>query len=180
MTSISTAVILMYSAPVFVLIYSIIFFKEKITPKKLIAVIFILVGCGLVSGIIGDIKFDLLGIIVGLLSGISYALYNIFTKIEMHNNSNPLTVSFYNFAVMSLAALIICDAPKLITLFSKNPVFTFPMAIGLGICTCVLPYFLYTLGIKSLPAGVASALGIVEPMSATIFSVLLFGEKLTV
>ena len=33
---------------------------------------------------------------------------------------------------------------------------------------------------KDLPAGTASALGIVEPMAATVFSIVIFREKVTV
>ena len=41
-------------------------------------------------------------------------------------------------------------------------------------------YFLYTMSMKDLPAGVAAAMGIMEPLSATVFSILLLGEKLSV
>ena len=51
--------------------------------------------------------------------------------------------------------------------------------IGLGICTFVLPYFLYTLSMRDLPAGTASALSIIEPLAATLFSVIIFKEKLS-
>ena len=40
--------------------------------------------------------------------------------------------------------------------------------------------FIQTLGLKELPAGVASSLGIIEPMSATVFSVVFFNENLSV
>ena len=53
-----------------------------------------------------------------------------------------------------------------------------PLLIGMGICTCVIPYFLYALSMKELSAGTASALGIIEPMAATVYSVVLFREKL--
>ena len=38
--------------------------------------------------------------------------------------------------------------------------------------TFVIPYFLYTLSLKYLPAGTASALSIVEPMAATVFGII--------
>ena len=49
-----------------------------------------------------------------------------------------------------------------------------------GIVTCFLPYFLYNLAMKDLPAGTASALGIVEPMAATVFSIVIFKEEVSV
>ena len=48
--------------------------------------------------------------------------------------------------------------------------------IGIGIFTFVLPYFFYTLSMRDLPAGTASALSIIEPLAATLFSAIIFGE----
>ena len=109
MTSVSTAVILMYTAPVFVTVFSAIFFKEKFTTVKLISLVGMLVGCMLVAGIIGNVKFDLVGILVGFASGISYAIYNILTKIAMIKNNNPVTTSIYSYAFMTVTALIITN-----------------------------------------------------------------------
>jgi len=137
-----------------------------------------LIGCGLVSGIIGGLKFDLVGIVFGLLSGICYSAYNIFTKIAMRNKSNPFSATFYCFMFATLAGIIMSnpwDIPQCIVV---NPTINLPLAIGLGICTCILPYFMYTLALREIPAGTASALSILEPMSATMFSVMLLGEKL--
>lgn len=178
LTSVSTAVILMYSAPILVMIYSILFLGEKLTFLKKISIITMLIGCCLVSGVIGGLKFDLWGIVIGGMAGVSYAIYNIVTKIEMRNGSNPLSATFYCFTFAAIIALFVCEPTKISSLIAKNPPTIVLLIIGLGICTCVLPYFLYTLSLKELPAGTASALGIIEPLSATIFSVVFFKESL--
>ena len=54
-----------------------------------------------------------------------------------------------------------------------------PLIVGIGVFTCILPYVFYTLGLRDVPAGTATALGIIEPLSATVFSVAFLGEKLT-
>lgn len=180
MTSVSTAVILMYTAPIFVTVFSAIFFKEKFTTVKLISLFGMLVGCMLVAGIIGNIKFDLVGILVGLASGISYAIYNILTKIAMIKNNNPVTTSIYSYAFMTVTALIITNPVDIVVTANAQPLYSYPLLIGLGVFTFILPYFLYTLAMKNLPAGTASALGITEPMFATIFSVTILGETLSI
>lgn len=180
LTSISTAVVLMYTAPIFVMIYSVAFLGERLTKLKFVSIVGMILGCGLVSGIIGGLKFDLLGIIFGFLSGISYSAYNIFTKINMRNNANPITATFYCFLFASIIGFFISnsrDLPILMELDLKN---TIPLCIGLGLFTCILPYFLYTLALKEIPAGTAASLGIIEPLSATVFSVVLFKEPLTI
>ena len=178
MTSVSTAVVLMYTAPIYVMVYSVLFWKEKLTKLKTVSVICMLIGCCLVSGIVGGFAFHPTGILIGALSGIAYASYNILTKISMRQQIAPISVTLYSFLFMSLISLFVSEPPKLAENVSAAPAVTVPMLIGLGICTFVIPYFLYTLAMKDLSAGTASALGIVEPMAATLFSVVIFKEPL--
>lgn len=177
-SSVSTAVVLMYTAPVIVMAYSVAFLGEKFTRLKGISVACMLIGCGLVSGLIGGLKFSVWGVVSGLLSGISYSAYNIFTKIQMRKKSNPLSASMYCFIFMSLIALCASNPQEIPALVSQNPFEILPVLLGLGVGTALFPYVLYTLALKELPVGTASALGIIEPMSATVFSVVLLGEPL--
>ncbi|MBQ4517307.1 MAG: EamA family transporter [Clostridia bacterium] len=179
-SSVSMAVVLMYTAPVFVMVYSVLFLGERLTKMKLCALIGMLVGCCLVSGIAGGVKINIPGIVTGLASGIFYSAYNIFTKIQMRNRSNPVSASMYCFVFMSIIALSMADLPSMMTMTAQTPGKIIPLFIGIGVCVCLLPYFLYTLALKDLPAGTASALGILEPMVATVFSVVLYHEKLSV
>lgn len=179
-TSIATAVVLMYTAPVIVMVFSVLFLGEKLTKLKTVSVACMLVGCGLVSGIIGGLKFHPLGILLGFLSGISYAAYNIVTKVTVSKGSKPMSASLYSFLVMALIAVPIADPVEIVTLCAQKSAFLIPMALGTGICTFVVPYVLYTLALKDLDAGSASALSIVEPMAATVFGMIFFKEMLTV
>jgi len=178
-TSISTAVVLMYTAPIFVMIYSVMFLGEKLNPKKAVAVLTMLVGCGLVSGIIGGLEFDAMGIAVGFMSGIAYSAYNILTKIQMRNNSNPMSAILYCFLFAVLIGTFACDIGEIPKSIGTAPRITLPLVVGMGLATCIAPYFLYTLAMKKIPAGTAASLGIIEPMAATLFSVMLFGEELS-
>lgn len=179
LTSVSTAVVLMYTAPVFVMIYSVTFLGEKLSPMKLIAVIGMMVGCALTSGIIGGLKIDVLGILIGLLSGISYTAYNIIVKIEMQKGINPVKANFYCFLFALFVGMVVAKPVGIIDCIRQNPPVVISLSLGVGLIACIIPYFLYTIGLREIPAGTASSLGIVEPMSATILSVLVLGEKLS-
>lgn len=176
MTSTSTAVVLMYTAPIYVMLYSVLFMGERFSKLKLAALVMMLVGCCLVSGIITGLKFDVLGILVGVLTSIVYAGYNILTKVSMQHKLEPVTVTLYSFLFMSLISLSVCDPVGLAKNIVYAPMPTVPLCIGLGIVTFVMPYFLFTWSMKHLPAGIASALSVVEPMAATVFSAVLFAE----
>ena len=63
----STAAILLYTSPIWVMVLAIIFLKEKFSVQKLIALVLAFAGCVLVSGFGG--KVTVVGILVGLGSG---------------------------------------------------------------------------------------------------------------
>lgn len=178
-TSVATSVVLMYIAPIFVMIYSVIYFKEKFTRLKAAAVICIIFGCVFVSGVIGGFKFDLYGVTMGLLSGVTYGAYNIVTKIAMRQNYRPLSINVYSFITMGILAAAFGDVGRIVEIASRDPMKIIPLIIGIGICTCTLPYSLQTFCLKELPAGVASSLGVIDPLASTIYSVVLLGDKLS-
>ena len=176
MTSTSTAVVLMYTAPVYVMLFSVIFLGEGFSKLKGIALALMLVGCCLVSGIITGLKFNVWGILLGILTSFIYAAYNILTKISVQKKREPVTVTLYSFFFMSVIAICVCDPVGLISNVSASPMPTVPLCVGLGIATFVMPYYFLTWSMKHLSAGTASALSIVEPMAATVFSAVLFSE----
>lgn len=176
MTSTSTAVVLMYTAPIYVMLFSVLFLGERFSKGKVVALIMMLLGCCLVSGIITGLKFNVWGILVGILTSFVYAAYNVLTKVSMQRKLNAITVTLYSFMFMCIIALSICKPLDLIENIASAPMPTIPLCIGLAIATFVLPFFLFTLSMKYLPAGIASALSVVEPMAATVFSAVLFLE----
>jgi len=179
MTSVSTAVVLMYTAPVIVMAYSVAFMGEKLTNLKAVSVICMIAGCALSSGAVGGMKFNFNGVLIGLASGISYSAYNIVTKIQMKKKCNPLTANIYCFLFVAVIALLVSHPFEIVTVATNKPL-SILLMVGCGLCTGVIPYFLYTVALKALPAGTVSALGVVEPMAATIFSVVLLGERLNI
>lgn len=175
-TSVSTAVVLMYTAPVFVMAYSVAFLGEKLNKRKTLSVVIMLLGCVFVSGVIGGGKFNLEGITAGLLSSVAYSVYNIACKIQMKKKTNPLTANFYSFLFMLLTALITTNPVKIISVMSVNSSYIGILFVMMGIATCVLPYFFYSLSLRNLPVGTAASLGVVEPMSATLYGILFLNQ----
>lgn len=178
--SVSVAVMLMYTAPIFVMTYSVLFLGEKLTLPKLISIIFVFVGCALISGVFGGVEFNLWGVVTGLLSGISYSAYNIIAKVQISKKGNPISASVYCYIFMALMSFCFADIHGIFTIANTSPLYLYSLILGVGIFTVTLPYSLYTLSLKYIPVGTASALGIIEPMTATLFSVVLFNEPLSV
>ncbi len=178
-SSIATGVVLMYTAPVYVMLFSVLFFSERLSRLKLFSVVCMLIGCCLVAGVVGGMEINAEGVLFGVLSGLSYAAYNIITKLEMRKKYSPVSATLYNFLVVSIIGLCLSEPASLVVHIGIKPEITLPLVVAMGVATCFMPYILYTIAMKTLPAGTASALAVVEPMSATVFG-LMIGEALTV
>ncbi len=174
-TSLSTAAILLYTAPIWVLTASVIFYGEKLTVKKITALICAFIGCICVSGV-SSANVSVSGILCGLGSGLSYSLYSIIGKYAL-KKYQPLTVTVYSFIVAAIGSVFLADMPKVITLVADNFNLSILLNIlGIGLVTVFVPYLCYTLGLKHIPAGKAAIMASVEPMVATIAGIFAYGE----
>jgi drug/metabolite transporter (DMT)-like permease len=178
-TSISIAAILLYTAPAFVTIFSRILFKELITPRKMAALLITLLGCAFVIGIFTNTNesISLYGIILGLGSGLFYALYSIFGKFALRKYDS-LTVSVYTFVFAAIAITPFSGLWTVLPLFATLEVWLY--IIGLGFLSTMLAYLLYTKGLNAVESSRASIIATVEPVIAAILSFLVFDETLNV
>ncbi len=179
-TSPSTAAVLMYMAPVYVLIFSVIFFHEHFTPAKGISIFVMLVGCALVSGVVGGLAFDFVGMLFSFLSGVCYAAYSLFAKLAAKQEKDTVSLSIYSYFAMAIVSLFFAKPVEMAGFIAKEPAKSIPLLVGIGLVTFVIPYFLYTVSFRRLPAGTVSALAVLEPLAATLYSVFFLGERLTV
>ena len=172
----STAAILLYTSPIWVMVLAIIFLKEKITIRKVIALILAFIGCVMVSGFGG--KVSAIGILVGLGSGLGYGLYSIFGTFALRKYS-PFTVTTYTFLIAGLGSILVANPMDLADKISKTE--NKPGLLGFvlltSVVTAVIPFLLYTLGLNRTTAGKAAVLATVEPAAATLFGFFVMGEK---
>lgn len=170
--SLGTACILMYTAPVFIMLLSALLFKEKITPVKLLCLVFALLGCILISG--GG-SVTPLGLIFGLGSGLGYGLYSIFSVYALKKYSF-LTATFYAFVFSMVSLLPFTDFGKISSSVSTDGT-ALLLFLGLSLLITVLPYIIYTCGLRVVPASEASVIACIEPIVATLVGVFAFNQK---
>ncbi len=178
-SSMSVAAVLLYTSPVFVMLLSRFLFKDAITYKKLVAIVLCVAGCALVAGLVGSTTaISTKAFLYGIGSGVGYALYSIFSKFALKRGYNSLTITFYTFVFAFMGLLFFADVPLVTTTVFK----TVPNAatgVLIGLASAVLPYVFYTKGLESVEAGKASVIASVEPVCATLISVIFYGEKLS-
>lgn len=170
------AVILLYTSPVFVMLLSMPLFKEKITYKKLIAVVLTVAGCVFVSGAAGGQSIGFVGIVLGICSGLGYALYSIFSRYALQRNYNSMTISFYTFLFCGLGCLPFASPVSMALSLSPKAVL---YSLGLGVVCCVMPYILYTKGLEYVDNTRASVIVAVEPVVASLIGVFVYNESVT-
>lgn len=176
LSGMATAALLLYTAPLFVMLISLLIFKEKFTIRKFIALICTLCGCTLIIGIQEHgVRLNWAITITGLASGIGYALYTIFTKFAVVRNYHPLTITTYTFLGCAITS----------NLINKNFPYqqiNFQGWIGIAglvfICSLCANYF-FTKGMASIDASYASIIATIEPMVAAILGILIFKEDIS-
>lgn len=177
-TSLSTAAVLLYTSPVFVMIMSVLFLGERFTATKGVAVVCAFLGCFLVVGA-KDARVTPLGLLVGIGAGITYASYSIFGTFAL-KKYKPLTVTTYAFLIGAVAMLVLGDIKGVEAVFaaSQTPVKIVFAALGSGLVTAVLPFMFYTAGLKTVPADKAAIIACAEPLTASVLGLILYHEKL--
>ena len=172
----SVASILCYTAPAFVTLLSALIFKEKITRKTIVAMGLALCGCAFVSGIGSGGNLSSFGLMLGVLSGFIFALYSIFSRFAINRGYSAWTITFYSFLLCILVGAFFCDWNSILTVMAVPK--HWPWALGLGIISGFAPYVLYSLSLERIKGSIASILITVDPVVATVFSVVLFHEPL--
>ena len=175
----STAAILLYTSPIWIMLMSMLFFREKLNRIKLIALALAFAGCVLVSGISGE-GLTLTGLLLGLGSGIGYGLYSILGTIALRKYS-PYTVTTYTFLFAAAGSWLVCQPADMISKLSAADHLTglLLFCVLTGLVTAVIPFLAYTLGLRTVEASRAGILATVEPLVATLVGILVFSEPLT-
>ncbi len=177
MISLSTAVVLLYTAPTFVMILSVLFFGERFTWIKGLCLVLCIGGSALVSGIAGGLDTNTMGIVMGLISGVGYALYSIFNGVIL-KKYHPFTSIFYSFLIAGIAGAFSCDMRATVGLCVMSREALFWM-LSAGIVTSFLAYVAYTTALQFLRPSRAAIIASLEPVVATLAGVFLYGERVS-
>lgn len=117
---------------------------------------------------------DLLGVLAALAAAASYAVYTVFgaqLSRDGHDSSAVLSAAFALGAVLLVPFLSQAG-----WLFSGPGIV---LAGWLGLAATTVAYLLFGLGLRVLQPGHIATLTLLEPVGATLWGVLLLGERLT-
>lgn len=173
----SVAVVLLYTSPVFVMLLSALFFKERVTLRKTVALVLTFGGCIATAGLLGGgYTLPWMALLTGLGSGFFYSLYTIFGRVALRRYDST-TVTAYTFLFGFLGALPLGAPLSTARVFWEDPRLLL-WGVGIAAVCTVLPFFLYTWGLARMDAGRAAILVAVEPLVGTLIGVLFYQEPL--
>lgn len=178
-TTVSTATMCYYMQPVFVMILSPIFLKEKLTLRKALCALVSVVGMLFVSGVFGGAAItesDTKGIVYGLLAAFLYASVIILNKKTGKVDAYRKTaVELFAASVTILPYLLLTGDFTSVSLSLSSVL----LVLVVGVFHTGIAYTMYFGSMKSLPAGSVAMLSYIDPVSALILSSLILGEKMT-
>lgn len=168
MTTAANAIVLQFTAPIFVMIFSVVFFRRK--PTKLDVLTCVVVFGGIVFFFLDSLSMGGgLGNILALISGVTYA--GVFLMNDMPN-SDAISSVFWGDVLSAVTGL-----PFLFreTDFSMVPLISITV---LGVFQVAVAYILLTHGLKTTPPVTASLVSGIEPVLNPILVAVFYGEKM--
>jgi DME family drug/metabolite transporter len=173
-----TALVAICSAPLMIVLLAAAVLGERPTRRTAVALALGVAGTALLvlepAGAPAAPARSAAGVLLALVAGLAYALYVVVTKRTLARAAPlPLTAAtFTAAAVFMLPLLAWTDAPL------GQAARGWPWLLYLGAVATAGAYALYALGLRRVPAAVAGVVTLLEPLTATLLGVLVFGERL--
>ncbi len=172
---VAAAILLQYLAPSFIALHSVVFMREKLSRSTLIALIGATFGCYLVVGAynLEILSMNIVGIISGILSAITFAWYAIHGEYGMRRY-NPWTVLFYALFFGAIVWNIL--HPPLEAFMHSYSAVQWGWILYIGVMGTLIPFGLYLEGINLIRSTRASITATLEPITAGVISYIFLNE----
>ncbi len=178
-TSVSTATLSYYFAPILVTIVSPILFKEKLTVKQIICFLMSTLGIVLITDLadLNSASTSILGIALGLLAAVLYATVIVLNKFL--KEIDGITRTFLQF----LSAICVLIPYILLT----NGINLDKLSLGgwgallvVGLLHTGITYCIYFSTMKDLDGQSVAILSYIDPLVAVFISVFVLGEMMSI
>lgn len=174
-TNVATAIVLQYTAPVWVLMYMVVRRLQRATMQRLFSVGLALVGIALITGMVGgQLRISPTGILAAEAAALAFAYYNVAIPplLERHDRWKVLVWLLFGAALFWLVV---------------NPPWRFPHLAGeqwaflclFAVTSFLLPFSLYIAGLQHLDATRAIVTSCLEPVFAIVIAAIWLGEAVT-
>jgi drug/metabolite transporter (DMT)-like permease len=187
----AVATVLAYSSAAFTALLGWLLLKESLDLPKVIAVVLSVGGIALVSNALDPALWALNtgGILAGVLSGLSYALYSLMGRYSSQRGINPWTSLLYIFAIgsvfmlaanLGLGQYLPGGAKTAADMFWLGNAWSgWLVLLVLAMVPTLMGFGLYNVSLHYLPSSVANLILTSEPIVTSAIAYFMFGEILT-
>jgi len=174
-TNVATAIILQYTAPVWVLLYAVARGRQKPTLQRVLAVALALCGVALVIGILapGGFHLDMIGFAAGTLAAFSFAFYNL-AGHSLLARYDRWTVLLYVILTATLFWMVINPPWKIAAAHYSGAQWLFLLVFSL--LSVLVPFAFYFAGLQHLEPTRAVVVSCMEPVFSIVIAAVILGE----
>lgn len=174
---VAVATVLLYVAPAIVALMSWVAYRLPVTGSQQVALFVSFAGVvGVAAGSGSAGGSSTIGIVLGLLSAVTYASYSLIARFALQRLSTTfvVTASLTVGAVALWVVKLVVDGPSLPPVVGVGLI-----ALVNGVGTTIAPMLLYTWGLAKIGPSRASLLATAEPAIAVILAFALLGERMS-
>jgi len=167
LTTAANAIVLQYTAPFFVFLFSGLVLREKISRLNGFTLAASMFGVAVIFlGSAGEP--EMAGVLLALLSGVLFAVYMV--NLRSTQAVSPVYLTLINNVVCALLLLLVVKSQLGLT-STQLGIVAVMGAVQLG-----LPYFLFSKGLQTVPLQEASLIALIEPVLNPLWVALTVGE----
>ena len=176
-TSVATAIILFYTAPVWVLLYQLARGRQRATTRRVSAVAAAVVGCALAIGIGGPehLRVNGVGLAAGLLGAGAFAFYNVYGHGVL-SQLERWRVLVWAFFGATLFWMIV--SPPWVLAAAHYSAGQWAFMTVFAVISILLPFSFYFIGLQYLDATRAVVTSCLQPVFAILFATAFISESL--
>ena len=167
LTSAANAIVLQYTAPIFVFLFSWLVRREKIANANLFALAVAMLGIGIIS-LDSAGEPEMAGVSLALVSGVLFAAFMI--NLQRARDISPVYLTWINNSVCALLLVWIVRSQLVLTSHQLT-VLAVMGAVQLG-----APYFLFSKGLQTVSLPEAALIALIEPVLNPLWVALIVGE----
>ena len=168
---------LLFVYPIMVALIMAFVFKEKLTLLTISCILLALVGIGLLYKTSSGSTLSTTGIILVMVSALSYAIYIVGVNRSILKEIATLKLTFYILLFGMTLFLVRVDFGK--SLLTVDAWYLWGNLIALAIFPTAISFLCTTQAVQYIGSTPTAILGALEPVTAVFFGVTIFGESLT-
>lgn len=170
LTTSANAILLQFTAPIWVALFSGWFLKEKV--KKCDWIIIVIIMFGMTLFFVGDLDIgNMTGNIIALVSGVAMAGMIIFLKLQKEGSPVEMTLLGNIFVLIIAIPFFFLSVPNLESIIGL---------LILGVFQLGISYILFTAAVKHVSVIEAILIPIIEPLLNPVWVFVFTGEKLSI